>query len=323
MHFLKADTQIKVRIGPFVDVTDGYTPETGVTLGSADEAELLKTNGAATADISGNTWAAIAACDGWYDLTLTAGNLDTEGQLTVVVQDDSVCLPVHKEFMVVNANVYDSLFAAAATDYLQVDTLQVEGSDATDQINAAVDTALDTAIPGAPTANSINERIVAIDTLTEAAGDGDLAAVLADTAEIQGKLPTNKFAGSSDGGDEDANIDAILADTNELQALITANKLPAQVKGIDTDVITADALNTDAVTEIWAKAMTDLAAGAPSATCSVFTAINYLYEAWRNKTTKNATEIQVYKDDAATILCEANYSDDGTTYTRDEMGAED
>ncbi|MHC4464855.1 MAG: hypothetical protein ACYS30_26010 [Planctomycetota bacterium] len=87
MQILKADTAVKVRVGPFVDVTDGYTPETGVTLGSADEAELLKHNGAATVDISGNTWGAIAGCDGWYDLSLTSGNLDTEGLLDIVVQE--------------------------------------------------------------------------------------------------------------------------------------------------------------------------------------------------------------------------------------------
>lgn len=127
MQILKADTEIKVVIGPFVDVGDGFTPETGITLGAADEAELIKHNAASVTDISGNTWAAITSCDGWYNLTLTTGNLDTEGMLTVVVQDDSVCLPVHARFMVVNANVYDSLYAAAATDYLQVDTTQVGG----------------------------------------------------------------------------------------------------------------------------------------------------------------------------------------------------
>lgn len=101
MQFLQANTAVKVRIGPFVDVGDYFTPETGVALSSADEAELLKHDGAATVDISGNTWAAITNCDGWYDLTLTASNTDAEGLLTVVVQDDSVCLPVYAHFMVV------------------------------------------------------------------------------------------------------------------------------------------------------------------------------------------------------------------------------
>jgi hypothetical protein len=54
-------------------------------------------------------------------------------------------------------------------------------------INAEVDTALNTAIPGSPTSDSINERVKAIDVLSEASGSGDLAAILADTNELQGE----------------------------------------------------------------------------------------------------------------------------------------
>ena len=47
----------------------------------------------------------------------------------------------------------------------------------TADVNAEVDNALDTAIPGSPTADSINQRLAAIDDLVQAAGAGDLAAV--------------------------------------------------------------------------------------------------------------------------------------------------
>ena len=46
-----------------------------------------------------------------------------------------------------------------------------------------------------------------------------IAAIETDTNEIQGKLPTNKFMGSSDGADDDANIAAILVDTAVIGAL--------------------------------------------------------------------------------------------------------
>lgn len=49
------------------------------------------------------------------------------------------------------------------------------------EVNTEVDTALNTAIPGGSTADSINQRVLAIDTLTEASGAGDLAAILVDT----------------------------------------------------------------------------------------------------------------------------------------------
>ena len=125
---LRQSTQRVVRIGPFVDVGDGFTPETGVAVSTADEAEALKAAGAATADISGATWAAISSCDGWYDLTLTTSHTDTVGDLTIVVQDDSVCLPVHVNFTVLEEAVYDFLYVAGATPLAD--------------INAEVDTAL-------------------------------------------------------------------------------------------------------------------------------------------------------------------------------------
>lgn len=114
---LKQSTQIKVRVGPFVDVGDGFTPETGITLGAADEAELLKANGAATVDISGATWAAVTGADGWYDLTLTTSHTDTVGELIVVVHDDSVCLPVFTSFQVIEEALYDAIFAASANAF--------------------------------------------------------------------------------------------------------------------------------------------------------------------------------------------------------------
>jgi len=58
------------------------------------------------------------------------------------------------------------------------------------EVNTEVDSALNTAIPGVPTADSINERIKAIDD----------------------KLPTNYIMGSAVQTDKDDEIDAILAD---------------------------------------------------------------------------------------------------------------
>ncbi|MHC4636081.1 MAG: hypothetical protein ACYTBP_01615 [Planctomycetota bacterium] len=113
MQILKQSTQVIVRVGPFVDVGDGFTPQTDITLGG-DEAELLK-NGSAEVDISGRTWTAVTNCRGWYDLTLTTSDTDTVGLLTVVVQDDSDCLPVFRDFQVVEEEIYDSLFKSGAT----------------------------------------------------------------------------------------------------------------------------------------------------------------------------------------------------------------
>ena len=89
MHFLKQSTAVDVRIGPAVDATDGVTPETTLALGTADQAEALKHDGAATVDISARTFAAVTGADGWYDLTLSTADTGTLGQLDIVIQDSS------------------------------------------------------------------------------------------------------------------------------------------------------------------------------------------------------------------------------------------
>jgi len=138
MQEIQANTAIKVKVGPFVDVGDGFTPETGVTLGAADEAEVFKHDAAAVTDISGNTWAAIGSCDGWYNLTLTAGNLDTEGLLDVIVQDDSVCLPVHCRFMVLAQAAWISKYTAKDSGYMDVNVKAIS-EDTTSADNCEAD----------------------------------------------------------------------------------------------------------------------------------------------------------------------------------------
>jgi hypothetical protein len=84
---------------------------------------------------------------------------------------------------------------------------QIEGSDATDQINAAVDVALNTAIPGSPTADSINERIAAIDTaapLIKAVTDKVDTTLVADGAVSQFTANALELGAAGSGGDATA-----------------------------------------------------------------------------------------------------------------------
>lgn len=139
MIYLKQSTASQeVLLGPFVDDTDGKTAETGLTIANTD-IKLFKSG--ATTLANKNSGGATHISNGWYYAVLDATDTDTVGGLVIVV-NMSGALPVKAEFMVVPANVYDSL--VAGTDYLQADTVQVEGSDATDQINAEVVDALAT-----------------------------------------------------------------------------------------------------------------------------------------------------------------------------------
>ena len=105
----------KVVVGPFPDVGDGFTPQTDIAISGTNEAEAILHDNATVVDISGYTWAAIANCRGYYHLTLQTGITNTIGHLTIVVQDDSDCLPVKQEFIVMSTTAYDALYAATST----------------------------------------------------------------------------------------------------------------------------------------------------------------------------------------------------------------
>lgn len=60
--------------------------------------------------------------------------------------------------------------------------------------------------------------------------------------------------------------------------------------------------------------------GAPAATTSIFAKIDYLFKAWRNKTTQTATTYSLFADDTTTVDQKATVSDDLTTFTRGEVG---
>jgi hypothetical protein len=141
VQYLKQSTAATVTTGPFLDKGDGVTPETGLAAGTVDEIGVYKHDATALTDISGTTTFTHRA-GGMYTTTLSTGDTGTLGRMRLYVRDDSVCLPVWEEFTVLAANIYDSLIGGG--DNLQVDATQVEGSDATDQINAACDAAIET-----------------------------------------------------------------------------------------------------------------------------------------------------------------------------------
>ena len=184
MHWLIQSTAATVKIGPFLDSTDGVTAETGLTISQADV--RLSKNGA---NIAQKNEASACTHDelGYYDCDLDATDTGTLGRLLVAVAEAGA-LPVWHEFMVLPANTFDSL--VSGSDYLQTDAIQVEGSDATDQINAACDTAFTDYDP--PTKAELDSGLAALNDPTAAAirteidsNSTQLAAIVADTNELQ------------------------------------------------------------------------------------------------------------------------------------------
>ena len=133
--FLKYATTTTVQLGPFMDEDDGKTPETSLSIVQGD-VWLSKAGGAfGTANHSGT---AQHNRVGWYRKTLNTTDTGTVGPLIVSVHEAGTALPVWREFMVLPANVYDSLVGGTGTDYLQTDATQVAGVAAVTSIRNTI-----------------------------------------------------------------------------------------------------------------------------------------------------------------------------------------
>jgi hypothetical protein len=128
MQWLKQSTAATVKIGPFLDSTDGDTEETGLTIAQAD-VRLSKNGGniAQKAEATSCTHDELAI----YGCPLGTTDTDTLGRLQLWVHEGGALLVWH-EFMVVPANVWDSFFGA---DYLHINVAEIS-EDATAANNA-------------------------------------------------------------------------------------------------------------------------------------------------------------------------------------------
>ena len=115
----------EVVLGPFVDATDGFTAETGLTIANTDI--KLHLTGATTL-ASKNSGGATHISGGVYYAVLDATDTATLGPLRIICHV-SGARPIVVEAIVLAANVYDSLIAAS--DYLEVSNLlqTYEGSE--------------------------------------------------------------------------------------------------------------------------------------------------------------------------------------------------
>ncbi len=108
--FLRQSTSQVFRIGPFVDSTDGVTPETGLTIANTD-CDLSKDGAAFGSKNSGGLTA--DGSNGWYSGTLDTTDTNTVGELIIEVTV-SGALPVWTRYYVVEEAIYDKLFAGSA-----------------------------------------------------------------------------------------------------------------------------------------------------------------------------------------------------------------
>ncbi len=264
MSWLKQSTAITVKLGPFVDETDGKTAETGLTIGQAD-VRLSKNGG----DLAQKSSATACTHDeiGVYDCPLDTTDTGTLGRLDLFVHE-SGALPVFATFMVVPANVWDALFGA---DRLQVHADEITAGLITSASFAAGAITAAAVATGAIDADAIADGAIdagaiatgALTAAKFAAGAIDAAALAADAGTEIGTAvwatATRTLTSSSD--PSAATIaDAVWDEARSGHTTagtfgegVVVNSIAAgavTAAAIATGAIDADAVASDAVTEI-------------------------------------------------------------------------
>lgn len=244
VQWLRQSTAVDLPIGPFVDQTDGFTAETGLTLSQADI--RLKKNGGNWAQ-KNQANSASHEENGWYEVSLDTTDTNTLGLLTLAV-NESGALPVWHQFLVVPSQVWDSFLGA---DALQVHAVEISN----DLITAAAiaDNAIDA---GAIASNAITAAKIASDAITSAkVADGFItAAKLASDTITAAKIATDAITAAKIAADAitaakiaDGAIDAgAIADNAITSAKIADNAITAAK--LAANAITAAAIAANAIT---------------------------------------------------------------------------
>lgn len=123
MLLLKQSTAATIKMGPFVDSTDGNTEKTALTIAQADI--RLSKNGGAFAQTN-NATGGTHDSNGLYGIPLDTTDTGTLGRLKVFVHKTGA-LPVWDYFMVVPATVYDAF--VSGTDNFDVSVTQWTGTN--------------------------------------------------------------------------------------------------------------------------------------------------------------------------------------------------
>jgi hypothetical protein len=241
-QFLKESTAVDVLIGPFVDLTNAATAETG----ESPSVKLSK-NGQTLA-AKNDVTTPVHDADGYYNCELDATDTNTVGNLVLTVAASANALPVRHEFQVIETAVYDALYASGAPGYLQP---TVAGN--TLDVNAAGEAGLDldntsgTIAAAQIAANAIGASQLATDAVDEIADGVWDEALAGHVGADSAGLVLNDW---QDAGRLDAILDTIAADVVNIDGLVPA------IAG-DAMTLTAAATSAQLVDDIWDEALAD------------------------------------------------------------------
>ena len=117
-YWLKQENPVTIKLGPFVDSSDGFTPMTALSIGASDV--RVAKHGLFFVAKSDATDPAHDE-NGWYSVTLDEVDTEDTGELIVAV-NQAGALPVWREFLVVKEQTYGALVQGSSP--LVVDAAQ-------------------------------------------------------------------------------------------------------------------------------------------------------------------------------------------------------
>jgi hypothetical protein len=127
MRILKANTAVRLVVGPLCDKTTGLAKPSMTVTNMAmnmwhehdDGSAPTKSIDAVSFTASGGNNDMVELAGGYYDIEITAAQLNiTAGRASFCIYDDDVILPYFEEWLVVPANVFDSIMGTDTLDVM-------------------------------------------------------------------------------------------------------------------------------------------------------------------------------------------------------------
>lgn len=343
MRFLKTNTATRITIGPFLDKTDGITPEVALTVTSEKLTFMVDDGGvptlvldtAPTASGGANDMVHITNDDaGFYDLELAAANVNYLGRAMLALTDAANHCPVFHEFMIISAQAFNAL---CGTGNFSVDVIAISGdTTAADNCESMFD---GTGYAGGTARLKVDMDTIKTQAITCAAGVTVLASVgtaatsTAQTGDSYAIVASGVF-GNQKLGDAisvtydqavliHTDVDAILEDTGTtLDGIVDTlttdmAKVPKSDSTVTFNATALASINTEVVDAIHVDTHSELTA-IPAANASLVDKVNWLFALARNKLLQTATTSTLRNDADGADIATSTVSDNGTTFTRGE-----
>jgi len=324
--FLKQSTAVVVSWGPALDKADGFTLKTGLVsaLDHATTGIKLSKNGGALTIRHATVTATTYDTYGMYRVTLDTTDTNTLGTLRMAYEDATTVLPIWQDFLVLPANVYDSL--VGGTDALDVSAIQLAGQTITAAAGVTFPTSVAsptniTAAAGI-TVSANNDKTGY--SLTATTGLGNQTANI--TGNLSGSVGSVTGAVGSVTGLTASNLDATISSRLASASYTAPPSAAANASQVRTelttelsriDVATSTRLATAGYTAPLDAAGVRTAVGLATANLDTQLAAELAQATLARKILKNRTEtnpatgvMTIYDDDGTTPLYTANlYTD--------------